>query len=243
MSIEFDHVAVGIAVRGDGPRDEFVRALEPWHSDRVANHNYSVWFSNDRRSFHRLQWGGCTVVRTRDPERFRRAIALHLGGHGAPASRLLRADGILAVHDGRATVLPDSMRQSLPKFERPLREGGVLLHDAPWVDIDPNTGEVLVEPPRLPPARFDDLVDGLPQPARLEPVVDPGRYPLAAWYFPAWAEEPMSKPDAVVMVLNGLRWPVSDEDQLRALAAVFEHTLFGPLPWRTPRELLDQVRT
>ena len=96
MSIEFDDVVVGVAVRGDGPRDEFFRALEPWRSDHVANHNYSVWFSNDRRSFHRLQWGGCNVVRTRDPDRFGRALTLHLGGHGAPTKRLLRTDGIAA---------------------------------------------------------------------------------------------------------------------------------------------------
>ena len=243
LSIEFDHVVVGVAMRGEGPRDHLFRALEPWHSDRVANHNYSIWCSKDRRSFHRIEWGGCTVVRTRDPARFGRALALHLGGHGAPTGRLLRTDGVLAVHDGRATMLPPSMRQSLPRFERPLREGGVIFHDAPWVDIDPYTGEVLLEPPRMPPARFDDIVDGLRPPAQPEPVADPGRHPLAAWYFPPWAHGPMSKADAVEAVLNGLSWPLVDAAQLSALGAVFERTPYGRLPLGTPRDLLDQVRT
>ena len=231
-----------MALRGDGPRDQFVRALEPWHSDRNPNHNYSVWLSDDRRRFHRLQWGGCNVVRTRDPERFRRALALHLGGHGAPPNGLLRTDALVAVHDGRATVLPASMRQDLHRFERPLREGGVILHDAPSVDVDPYTGEAVLQPPRLPPARFDKIIEGLPQPARPESVPDPGRYPLAAWYFPPSKPGPMSKIDAVETALTGLRWPLSDTDQLSALEALFGRSPFSRLAFRTPGELLDQIR-
>lgn len=243
LSIEFEHVVIGVAVRGDGPRDQFVRALVPWHSDRRADHNYSVWFSNDRRSFHRLQWGGCNAVRTRDPERFRRALAHHLGGHGVPPEGLLRTDAIVAVHDGRATMLPASMRQELHRFERPLRQGGVIFHDAPWVDVDPYTGDVVVEPPRLPPDRFDGVAERLPAPTRPEPVLDPGRYSLAAWYFPSTRPlRPMAKIDAMETVLGGLRWPLRDTDQLPALEAVFERTPFDRLPVRTPRELLDQVR-
>lgn len=242
LSIEFDHVLIGVAVRGEGPRAQFARALERWQSDRVANHNYSVWFSGNRRAFHRLQWGGCTVVRTRDRERFRRALAFHLGGHGAPTRGLLRTDGIVVVHDARATVLPASMRQNLHRFERPLREGGVIFHDAPWVDIDPYTGEVFLEPPRMPTARFDDVVDGLPQPAQTEPVTEPGRHPLAAWYFPPWVQRPFSRAHAMETVLSESHWPLSEDDQLAALGAVFERTPFGPLPLGTPRELLDQVR-
>ncbi len=235
-----------MATRGKGPRSQFLRALEPWRTDHIANHNYSVWFSEDRRRFHRLQWGGCTVVRTHDPVRFGRALALHIGGHGAPSSGLLRTDGVVAVHDGQATVLPAVLRQRIDKFERPLREEGVILHDAPWVDIDLSTGEVVIEPPRLPPARFDDIVSSLPQTRRPDPAVFPGSYALAAWYFP-WtkrAQQPIpSKADAVALVLGALRWPLSDDDQLPALQAMLQRVPFGRLPLRTPSELLDQIRT
>ena len=244
LSIEFDGVLLGVAVRGDGPHQELVRALEPWRAHRVANHNYSVWFSDDRRSFHRLQWGGCTVVRTRDGERFGRALALHLGGHGTPSAGLLRSDGLVAIHDGRATILPGFLRQSVDRFERLLREGGVILHDAPWVDLDPFSGEIVIEPPRLPPARFDDIVERLPRILRPDPVVDPGRYPLAAWYFPTTVQEErtMSRADAVATVMTRLRWPLDDAGQLPALGAVFERTPFGRIPAPTPRELLNEVR-
>ena len=230
-------------MRGEGPRDRFLRALEPWRTDRIANHNYSVWFSEDRRRFQRLQWGGCTVVRTRDPERFGRALALHIGGHGAPSSGLLRTDGVVAVHDGQATVLPAALRPSIDRFERPLRDGGVMLHDAPWVDLDPYRAEVVVEPPRLPAAWFDDIVSRLPPPRRPDPVPGPGRYRLAAWHFPSSirAQRPMSKADAVAAVLSAMVSSLSDDGQLRALGATFERTPFGRLPLRTPRELLDQI--
>ena len=230
-------------MRGEGPRDQFCRALAPWRTDRLADHNYSVWFSEDSRRFHRLQWGGCTVVRTRDRERFGRALALHIGGHGAPSSGLLRTDGVVAVHDGQAMVLPSALRRNIDRFERPLRGGGVMLHDGPWVDFDPYRSEVVLEPPGLPAASFDDIVSRLPPPPRPDPVPGPGRYPLAAWYFSSSirAQRPISKADAVATVLRAMVSPLSDDGQLRALGATFERTRFARLPLVTPRELLDQI--
>jgi hypothetical protein len=245
MTIEVEGVVIGIAVRGDGPSREFARAVESMRCDRDANHNYSVWLSGDRRVFQRLQWGGCTVVRTRDPNRFGRALALHLSGHGAPSAGLMRTDGVVAVHDGRATVLPVSLRQSIPTYERPLREAGVILHDAPRVDVDPHTGEVVLEAPRLAAAHFDEVVDRLPPAPRREPIAEPGRYPLAGWYFTSLglAEANMSTADAVAAVLTGLRSRLTHEDQPAAVAAMFERIPFGRLRFLTPRHLLDQMRT
>ncbi len=236
---------IGVAVRGDGPGQELARALDAARTDRDANHNYTVWFSGDRRVFQRLQWGGCTVVRTRDPNRFGRALALHLSGHGAPSRGLVRTEGVVAVHDGRATVLPASLRQSVPTFEGPLRRAGVVLHDAPWVDVDPHTGEVVLEPPRLAAARFDEVVARLPPAPGPDPIAEPGRYPLAGWYFPSLAlgEQHMSTADAVATVLARLRSPLTHEDQPAAVAAIFERTSFGRMLFRTPRQLLEQMRT
>ncbi len=245
MSIEVEGVVIGVAVRGDSPGDELARALESVRSDRDANHNYSVWFSGDRRVFHRLQWGGCTVVRTRDPSRFGRALALHLSGHGAPSPGLVRTEGVVAAHDGRATVLPGSLRQSIPTFERPLRQAGVILHDAPWVDLDPHAGEVVLEPPRLAAVRLDEVVARLPPAARPDPVAEPGRYPLAGWYFTSTGldDQHMSTADAVATVLSRLRSPLTHESQPAAVAAMFERVPFGRMWFPTPRELLDQMST
>jgi hypothetical protein len=238
-------VVIGLVVRGDGPGDFFRRALEPLRTDSEANHNYSVWFSADPRVFQRLQWGGCTVVRTRDPDRFLRALALHLSGHGIPPMGLLRTDGVVAVHDARATVLPASLRRDIPVYERSLRQAGIILHDSPWVDVDPDSGEVVLEPPRLAASGFDEVVRRLPPARRPEPTVEYGRYPLAGWYtaLVAESEEPMSTAEAVAKVLSGLRSPLTDRNQPMAVARMFERTAFGRLWFRTPRQLLDQIRT
>jgi hypothetical protein len=245
LSVEIEGVVIGLVVRGDGPGELFRRALEPLRTDSEPNHNYSVWFSADPTVFQRLQWGGCTVVRTRDPGRFGRALALHLSGHGAPAQGLLRTDGVVAVHDGRATVLPASLRREIPVYERPLREAGLILHDAPWVDFDPDSGEVVLEPPRLAAGDLDEVLRQLPPARRPEPSVEYGRYPLAGWYTASVAdsEGPMSTAELVATVLSGLCSPLTDAKQPGAVARLFERTAFGRLWFRTPRQLLDQIGT
>ena len=232
-----------MAVRGDGPRDELLRALDPLKSNRKANHNYSVWLSDDPQVFQRLQWGGCNVVRTRDPNRFARALALHLSGHGEPPDDLGRADGVAADHDGQATVLPASVRQNLPAYERPFREAGVLLHDGPWVDVDMATDEVVLQSPTRLAARFDDVVDRLPAADHADPTAEAGRYPLAGWYFATLdpGEPSMSRADAVGTVLSRLGWPLTQRDQPAALAAVFDRTPFGYIRLGKPRNVLDQI--
>lgn len=237
---------IGLAIRGQGPLEALAQALEPLRSVHEANHNYSVWLSDDRRVFHRLQWGGCTVVRTRDPQRLGRALAAHLSGHGAPPHGLARADGVLALREGRATILPSSLRQSIATYERPLRATGMILSDVPWVDVDPHTGHVVLPPPALSPDRFDTVVERLLPPRRADPVVEPGRYPLAGWYFDSIGFDagPMSAIDAVVTVLSGLRSPLKDENQPAALAAMLTRTPFGLVPiGSTPRQLLEALET
>jgi len=234
---------IGIAVRGDGPKAEFTRALASVRTDRQPNHNYSVWFAGDHRVFHRLQWGGCTVVRSRDPNRFALALARHLSGHGPPPAGVVRTDGVVAVHGERATVLPVSIRQRIPVYDRALREAGVVLHDGPWVDFDPHSGEVVIEAPGLSPACFDEVFDRLPGGRRREAVAEPGRYALTGWFFDpvGLREERLSIADAVASVLAGLRWPLTRVDQPAAVAAMFERTRFSDTPAGTPRELLAEI--
>lgn len=245
MSLEVDGVVIGMAVRGSGPVRDLIKALEPFRSGHTADHNYTVSLSDDRKVFQRLQWSGCTVVRTRDPDRFTRALALHLAGHGEPATGLIRTDGVVALQGDRATVLPASLRQSLPSFERGLRSAGIVLSDAPWVDVDPHTGEVAVAAPPPWTDRFAAVAAGLPVPPRPDPVVEPGRYPLTGWYFDlvGFEEEPMTLTDAVATVLSGLHWPLSDRDGPVAVTEMLRRTTFGSLALRTPRELADQIRT
>jgi hypothetical protein len=157
---------------------------------------------------------------------------------------LLRADGVVAVHGGRATVLPPSFRRQIPKYERPLREADVVLHDAPWVDFDPVAGEVVVEPPWPAGIDLDALATELPPTRRPDPVPGAGRYELASWYFVSMAglEAPMSTADALTTVLSGLGTPLTEAGQAAAVANMFERTTFGRLWFRTPSQLISQIR-
>lgn len=236
-----DGFLIGIAVRGDGPTREFVRALETMRTSHEANHNYSIWLSHDPKMFQRLQWGGCTAVRTRDPNRFGRALALHLSGHGAPPKGLVRVDGLVVVHDRQATVLPPSLRGQIPTYDRPLRQAGVILHDAPWVDVDPHTGEVVLEPPALALSAFQEVADRLPRATRPDPVSEPGRYQVTNWFLAAPGSTPISVADAVTAVLGSLSWPVTSDNDLAAVTALFDQTPFDRMAFRTPRELLERI--
>jgi hypothetical protein len=244
LSVECEGTVVGVAIRGDAGVEELRRALDAFRTDRVPNHNYTVWLSGDRRTFHRLQWGGCTVVRTRDAGRFGEALARHLSGHGAPSPGLVRTDGVVALHGERAYVFPASFRQAIPTFERPLRQAGVTLVDAPWVDLDPSDGVVALEPPRLAASHFAAMVDNLPTTARPDRPAEPGRYRIAHWYLGSLVpnDQSMSVADAIATVLAGLRNPLSTDDGPAALAAMFERIPFGRWVFQTPRELLDHLR-
>jgi hypothetical protein len=121
----------------------------------------------------------------------------------------------------------------------------VILVDAPWVDVDARTAEAVLEPPRLAASHFDEVVKCLPPAARPEPTAEPGRYPIAAWYFDSGTRVSAAMPviDAVANVLTGLRWPLTDVDEAAALAAMFERTPFGHKLFGSPRELVSQWET
>lgn len=235
---------IGIALRGAGPVEELVRALQPLRTTGDANHNYSVWLSDSLRVFQRLQWGGCNVVRTRDPNRFGRALAFHLAGHGAPPPGVIRTDGVVVIHGSTATVLPGSFRQRIAAFERPLRQAGILFSDAPWVDVDPQVAEVVLPQPPPLATEFRAAMDRLPPARRQDPLPEPGRYPVAGWFFAPLGldQKPMSVVDAVAAVLSSLHRPLAQAVDPMALAAMFARTTIDRPLFATPQELLSRIR-
>jgi hypothetical protein len=140
-------------------------------------------------------------------------------------------------------LLPTSLRQAIPTFDSSLRNAGVILVDVPWVDVDPHTAEVVLEPRPLGVGHFDEVVRRLPPRARPEPTPEPGRYPIAAWYFHTGTGRDIRTPviDAVAIVLEGLRWGSIDVNGAEALVALFERTPFDSARFASPRELIDQL--
>lgn len=236
--IDVDGTLIG--VRTSPVLDAAVRrALEPLLRPDVVDGpvNYSLHAADDERSFHMLYWGGCGVVRTRDPARLAAAFAAHLGGH-APAAGLLRLHGAAVLRpDGSIAVHPP--RTNLGLLDRRLLEAGCAFVDSPYVDVDPTTLEVVVNPPSLSPSIVDALRNAM-RPLHRGPVekfAAPGRRPLAILVIPGPLEAgpsavvhrllnlvPLDARAAALPVLGDLtrRVPVGelDTDMTRTVAAI-----------------------
>lgn len=177
--------------------------------DLGSRRNYSVREAEGDGEFHLLYRGGVVVVRTLDRARLVRGLLTHLFGHGTPPAGLLRVDALAMVRDGAAVLAPAVLRHNLPRLERRLAKRGFTVLDAPFADVDPEQAELVVPP--LPPSVNLAALDALTPSEtsrRGEAVVEPGRYPLASWAFPATEEAaPLTRAGAVQMALTSSNAP------------------------------------
>lgn len=158
----------------------------PNFSVQLAGHD-----GDDASGFHFLYRGFTPVVRTLDLRRLVDAVFGHLDSLQLPGpAGYLRLNVLALVRDGSAVLCPPDLRQALAALERRLNAAGFSVVDRPFATVDPATGELVVEEPRLSIDR--QALDGLDrlQPAaggrrkrRPEVVVTPGRYPVGAWAF------------------------------------------------------------
>lgn len=105
------------------------------------------------RALSMLFVDGTAVARSRSAARVVEALAGYLGSHGAdpPPDPLLRLSAAAAVGPNKAVLLPKTVFEqfSLCHLERALARVGLRLLDRPYVDVDPTTDEVVVDPPTL----------------------------------------------------------------------------------------------
>jgi hypothetical protein len=132
---------------------------------------------------HRLIWGGCPAVSTRDPSRLAASFIAHLGCNRPPEGLLRTFLTTILLEDGSVALLPP-MRGLVPFFEARLRAGGAIVSDWPWADVelDAAAGPVLVvSDPELPVEVSRSIVDVLGAlPAwRSEQRIPAGRYPIS----------------------------------------------------------------
>lgn len=216
--------------------------------DEEAPANYSLRAGADDQGFHFLSRGECVVLRTRDRDRLLDGLARHLGGHRPPPAGTVRTASVAVVLAGGTAVLLPDIGADLPRVERRLRHLGAAIVDAPWVDIDPAAGQLVVPEPHL---RLDRSgVDGLRQllPAGpTEAVVAPGPYPLAAWFFAgAGADGPLGRAEAVHRAFASL--PVVSgsprrEDLVPLLGRLFSTVLSACVAARDPAAVIAAVRS
>ena len=136
------------------------------------------------RRLHQLYLGCSLQQRTRDPLRTVGALWHELRGHDVRwARRQLLLDAAVLVKDGRAHILPASVRRHVVDDLRRWEMYGLHLWDARWVELDLSTAEVVL---RSPP--FADAVSsvearshGLGIEVRSDSGREAGRLPIASW--------------------------------------------------------------
>lgn|GEM_PF-4706605 len=193
--------------------------------DPDAPRNFSVQFSRDPHRAHLLYWGGCVAARSFDPDRLVRAVLRHLSAHLHPPEGLVLVRALPFVHDGVAVLMPETFRDDLRIEDRRLRGMGYVSVDSPRALVDLARAELVVDEPLDTDDRALPLVVSGAARRRIEPTVEPGRYPIERWVFLSqlaqWGD--LSRATAtrvgVLDVVDGITR--LDEGVIRTMAALF----------------------
>lgn len=216
---------VGLAADQPHVRSALRHALKGYIVDEVVEPNYTVHVAEDPSDFHRIAWGGCVVVRTRDPRRLMTALARHIGGHGGLKPGEVRTDALSVVRDGMAWLLPAVLRRRIARYERLLGQRGFQVDYGPWTDIDVATGELVIAPPLIAAAVLEEVFELGPSSRTAEPSVSEGRYAISRWVFEGLGSDGYSwaRVESVVLALSSLPEPARDCPSIVSdLAAMFE---------------------
>ena len=160
-------------------------------------------------------------MRTRDLHALVRAVDRHVGGHRPPGEGIVRFAGLAAIGPAGAIVVSGRARQGLARYQGRLRALGFEMLDAPWVDVDRATAEVVVRDPGL--LDVDAVVaalDGRPHvPGR---AVTAGRHPVIGWVQSTVDAPGLVERATATALLNGelerTMWPPAPVEALVELA-------------------------
>jgi len=123
---------------------------------------------------YELYRGQCLFLRTRTRTRALRALSRCLSAHAAGDAGLLRARQLAVVGPSGAVILPPELHWRLEALEPRLAANGLSLVDPPLVEIDRETGELVVAPPGIG-AQAEWFRAGSSRDPR------DGRYPIREW--------------------------------------------------------------
>ncbi len=219
--------------------------------DRRTPDNYSValhpTMGAGSRRLNLLVQDGNQLVRSRSAARVLAALLNHLDAQLTPPDEhLLALDASAGVVEGRALLLPSGLVHWAKQIQTKLARRGIVLVDAPYVSIDPESGELVVPTPSMPhdPKVLDELDDD----ARLAPElphIGPGRYPIAAWYLSRGPDAigPMSPVEAVASAYRLVSTGADADPGTigRRLALLFERVNAYGVGLQRPADLDVQV--
>jgi hypothetical protein len=204
--------------------------------------NFSVLMADERvRSFHFLYRASDALVRTRDAGRVVRTLIAHLSTFADSPSSVIRLDAAAVIADGRAIVVPESMRAELGSIETRLNLAGMTVVDAPTLHLEPESGSVIV-----PDSALTIDTDALAAYAHASPPAPAGRYPIAAWALVTAPDRvgPIGRAQGVaaaaLQVANASE--VGAQRTLDAVAAALQEVPVSGLWWFDSGGLVNQLR-
>jgi hypothetical protein len=208
----------------------------------VALHQSAV--NNRVRDLNLLFRSDVQMVRTRSASRVLRALLGYCSMEvHQPDSGLLQADGLAAVREGRAYMLPSFLYRTYDVASSRLSRLGLQIVDRPWVCIDATNTEIVVQGPHLPYDRdvLEEMDHDIPTSSEL-PEVLPGRYPLDRWVLVA--DHPgglLSTAPSAALAVGLIRSVPSLQAVLDDLVALFGRTHGYALAYESPVAFLDRL--
>ena len=194
---------------------------------------------------HVLYRGCAKVISARSPRRVVQTLLAHLAelDDRQRESDLVRLDAGAVIAEGRAAIIPASLRYKVPALHRRLEPHGLELVDALSVAVDPHSGALVLPPCRLvadgthavaPWSDADDLEDD-----RVGAVA--GRYHVVAWAF--MLDPPPSRAAALAAVVAKVndRHRYEGAAWVRGLARSMQHVVgidAGPQVGRQLAEIM-----
>jgi hypothetical protein len=189
-----------IALRTSPELSDGLRSLLTEHlvdlDPAAAEAHLSAYVPGDPAQVNRLYHGSCPQTRSVDPARVLRSLADHAAMAMPPEPGPVGVYARAAIIDDRhAVLLPHVLDPLIQSYDARLRQEGIVITDAPVLDLDIERREILVRDRLgLGPA-LDDLARPLPA-RRREPTPAPGRYQLRRWWFVHYLGEPGPAPRA-----------------------------------------------
>jgi hypothetical protein len=227
------------------PAELFARiraGLAAWSIDGVAAPaNYSLRFEprepgrKGPAQAYELYRAQCLFLRTRTQTRALRALSRCLSAHAGADDLVLRTRQLAVVGPSGAVILPPDLHWRLEALEPRLAANGLWLADPPLVEIDRETGELVVAPTVIgaDAAWFDD---------RSPKRAHEGRFPIREWAILGGDDDEVVTPTVALaavmpMVERDMNGPAVLDGMLRTLSST-RLTRIRQLP---PARLMERL--
>lgn len=246
-----DEIYVGIRCSSAPLLDALARCLRHRVLEDVsAPAFYSLRLGTaGRRStapLHHLHEGGRAVLATRDVRRLVHGLAQHLNGQLPRDTSRLVVEAVPVDTPRGVLLVPQEILNMTRPSHRLLTGGGYRLADVPRVVLEPGCPHVVVPDPYTAAdlTSFDLIPPGVPV---HEPVLEPGRYPLAGWLLRVGPDRvgPLPAFEAAALIAHLLPPPYPDGAQ-SAIETILDTVVRIPttgVTWSTGDELVAAVVT